>query len=798
MKRSRSIVTAVGAAGLLGLGCWLVLRGPAAREGDGYTGSSGCRDCHARFYDLWAGSRHNLAMQAYSDTFSQANLAPQTAKIAADADGASYLAEIGPSQGWIRETAYGRETKFPISHVLGGKNVYYFLTPLGRGRLQKLPLGFDVRKKVWYDVQSDPDGHERDRATAGTVPWTSRSNTFNTSCFGCHVSQMSTRYDPSTDTYETRWKELGINCEACHGPGDAHAAACRSAGEGAPPKDLKILRLKSQPADLVNSLCGSCHAKMSPVSAGFSPGEGFFDHYDLAALESPDFYPDGRDLGENYTMTSWRMSACVQAGSLDCLHCHTSSGRYRFAAPGAADEACLPCHRDQAADAGRHSRHGKTAAPPRCIDCHMPATTFAGMRRTDHSMRPPVPEATVRYGSPNACNICHADQGADWAQRRVKQWGKATRQPAYLRSAAFIEQARRKDWRNLPQMLACLQTESRNEIFAVSLVRLLRGCPSASKWPVLAGLLEHDPSPLVRAAAAEHLGGSLTAETIPALAKAVRDDSRLVRVRAAAGLAPIDARRLEVTADGRHLVTGLQQAVERATGELLAGMTARGDQPASHFNLANILAAQGRTAEALSAYQTAIKLQPDFVPAYVNMAFIYHAEGASGEAETCLMEALKREPRNALILTNLGLLVGEGGRWTEAESFFRQAWAIDQTSAVVAYNLAVIQADARPKEAASFAEKAFALSPDNARYAYAYAFQLDKAGQTRAAEDVLKKQVERGPSTAETFMLLGQILEREKRTEEAAAVYLKAANDPLFPEAQRRSFSESADRVRKR
>ena len=43
----------------------------------------------------------------------------------------------------------------------------------------------------------------------------------------------------------------------------------------------------------------------------FTPGDRYLDHYDLVALENPDFYPDGRDLGENYTYTLWRMSPCA-------------------------------------------------------------------------------------------------------------------------------------------------------------------------------------------------------------------------------------------------------------------------------------------------------------------------------------------------------------------------------------------------------------------------------------------------------------------------------------------------------
>ena len=115
-----------------------------------------------------------------------------------------------------------------------------------------------------------------------------------------------------------------------------------------------------------------------------------------SALESPDFYPDGRDLGENYTFTAWRSSPCAKSGQLDCLHCHTSSGRYRFEDAARANQACLPCHEARVQDGVAHSHHpdGKTT----CIDCHMPKTEFARMVRSDHSMRPPAPAATIAFG----------------------------------------------------------------------------------------------------------------------------------------------------------------------------------------------------------------------------------------------------------------------------------------------------------------------------------------------------------------------------------------------------------------
>jgi hypothetical protein len=166
-----------------------------------------------------------------------------------------------------------------------------------------------------------------------------------------------------------------------------------------------------------NDMCASCHARMVPLSTSFQPGDRFFDHFDLGALEDPDFHADGRELGETYTFTTWRLSRCAQAGALDCVTCHTSSGRYRFRQPEDANRACLPCHARQVERGSGHTHHAAGSIGSRCVSCHMPATEFARMRRSDHSMRPPAPAATLEFGSPNACNLCHADRDARWTAR---------------------------------------------------------------------------------------------------------------------------------------------------------------------------------------------------------------------------------------------------------------------------------------------------------------------------------------------------------------------------------------------
>ena len=303
---------------------------------------------------------------------------------------------------------------------MGGKNVYYFLTPLERGRLQVLPLAYDVHKKAWYDTAASGVRHFPDRRDEA-LDWTDRMFTFNTTCFNCHVSQLRTNYDLASDTYKTTWSEPGISCESCHGPGKEHVSAMIAGVEGHTSKDIKIIRTKEFTPAQMNDMCATCHAKLVPLSLDFLPGDKFFDHFDLVVLDHRDYYPDGRDLGENYTYTSWMMSPCSQSGKLDCNHCHTPSGRLRYAGTK-ANNSCTPCHQKLVDNPVAHGHHAPGSKGNDCIGCHMPMTRFAAMGRTDHSMLPPTPATTIAFKSPNACNLCHADKDAAWSDAWVRKW----------------------------------------------------------------------------------------------------------------------------------------------------------------------------------------------------------------------------------------------------------------------------------------------------------------------------------------------------------------------------------------
>ena len=762
----------------------------------GYTGSTSCRECHEKFYRLWVPSHHGLAMQRYTPELARKSLTPQTKDIVKG--DYRYRAEIQRGKGWVLERGPKGEKKYPMVHALGGKNVYYFLTPMERGRLQTLPVAYDVREKEWFDTAASGVRHFPDEPDDGPVNWKDPEYTFNTACYRCHVSQLSTNYDLKTDTYNTVWAEPGINCESCHGPGEEHIRVCRAAPQGKIPEDLKIIRGgRSFTVRQNNETCAPCHAKMRPLTTAFKPGDRFFDHYDLTTLEDPDFYPDGRDLGENYTYTTWLMSPCAKSGRLSCLHCHTSSGRFRQ--KNDPNTACMPCHQKRVETASTHTRHKSGSKGSQCISCHMPTTEFARMRRSDHSMLPPTPAATVAFQSPNACNLCHKDKDAAWADQWVRKWRKRDYQAPVLHRAGLIEAARKRDWTNLQGMLDYITNKDRDQIYVASLIRLLGACEDPIKWPAIKKAAK-DPSPLVRSAAVELMRAMPSKETGEALLEATDDDYAVVRVSAAASLASYPrllARILEKDRDFKNL--------QNATQEFLTSLLSRPDQWTSYYNLGNYYMEFGHIPAALSAYRTSLALEPRAVMVMVNASMAYARAGENVRAGEFLKKALQIEPHNAAANFNMGLLRAEQKDFSGAERHLRAALKTDPKMHQAVYNLCVLQANDHPQEAIELCMKAFELNP-SPKYAYTTAFYMRQNRDEKGASDMLRLIIEKWPAYTDAYLQLGDIYEKAGRKKDARALYMEASKnkgiskqDTARLEAKLRSLSpEESDKMNKK
>jgi tetratricopeptide (TPR) repeat protein len=679
--------------------------GPA----DGYVGSSSCRNCHEKFYELWSTSHHGLAMQPFSARLVQnAQLASsQVFKIGET----SYKAEVTDNGGWIVESSGAGEHRYPIEQVLGGKNVYYFLTPLERGHLQVLPLAFDVRSKTWMDSTKSMTMHEN-VPHSQAVAWRDRALTFNTSCYGCHVSQISTNYDSADDSYNTTWREPGINCETCHGPAGKHVRLLTlAAKKHEVPSDVGLISFKKITPAQRSDACASCHAKMGMIAEGFQTGDHYFDYFNLITFENEDFYPDGRDLGENYTYTSWLMSPCAKSGKLDCVLCHTSSGRYRFA-KGDPNAACLPCHAEIVNNAAPHTHHKPDSTGNQCVSCHMPMTEYARMRRSDHSMRAPTPATTIAYKSPNACNSCHKDKDARWANTVVRKWYPRDYQAEALRQGALIEAARKRDWSQLPQMLAYIEDPKHDSIFTASLIRLLGQCPDSRKFATMRVAIR-DPSPLVRANAVDVLSEYPDLSTVQILVDCTKDESRLVRIRSAAGLNRVPPGALD---------EGTKAKIGPAAAEYLASLNLRQDDFAQHMNLGNYHADRGELPQSATEYEKAESLRPGFAPPLVNVAVVYSKMGDMKNAEGALRRAIAAEPTLPAAHFNLGLLLAETRHTDEAEKELRKTLQLEPSNAAAAYDLAILVGNTNPREALALCQKAAELNPDNPKYRSAVAY----------------------------------------------------------------------------
>jgi tetratricopeptide (TPR) repeat protein len=261
-----------------------------------------------------------------------------------------------------------------------------------------------------------------------------------------------------------------------------------------------------------------------------------------------------------------------------------------------------------------------------------------------------------------------------------------------------------------------------------------------------------DQSPLVRASVAEALGQRLDQTNTTALLKAINDDYRLVRVRAATALAAVPENTLP---EDQH------RPVRSAMAELIDSMKSRPDDMASHYNLGNFHMSRGQTADAVGAFETAIRLQPDALPPYVNVALAYNALGQNDKAEARLRQALSLDPTNAAANLNLGMLLAELGKMSDAEQAFRAAFKADPRSAQAAYNLGVLLAKDHPREALTWSRQAAELRPDNAHYGYTYAFYLYRAGRLDEALQAIRLVLQRSPAHADSLMFERQLLQEQ-------------------------------------
>ena len=681
-----------------------------------YVGSAQCASCHAQQHAAWKGSDHDLAMQVATADSVLGNFASAKFMYAAITstfsrrDGKFFVNTDGPD---------GKLGNFEIKYTFGVRPLQQYLIELPGGRMQALGIAWDSRPKAqggqrWFHLYPGQGLKAGD-----PLHWTGIQQNWNFQCAECHSTDLRKNFDAASGTFNTKWKEINVACEACHGPGSNHLSWARKEGawQSIAAKGLAIAlderrgvswapvaetgnSKRSAPRQTSREIdtCARCHARASRISDDYVHGKPPQDTHRLALLEDNLYWNDGQMRDEVYNWGSFVQSR-MHAQGVTCSDCHDPHS-LKLRAP--ANAVCALCHLPAKFDTASHTHHAAGSQGASCAACHMPTTTYMGVdARHDHSLRIPRPDVSVQLGTPNACTRCHSKQSAQWAADAIGKWtGKppASYQnfgAAMLAGSTAAPGARGK-------LLALIEDKSQPAIVRASaLARLGRLLTPATTDTVVREL--NDPDSVVRLAAVEALANTDPPTRQRYLARMLADPVRLVRISAARAL---------VGAPESRLTEGERAAFTKALAEYVAAQTYIADRPEGRTNLANLEAERGNAATAIAEYRKAIVLDPTFVAAYANLADLHRARGAEADATAVLREGLARNPRAAELHHALGL--------------------------------AQVRQKATADSLRSF-KLAADLAPNNARFAYVYAVALNSAGRNKEALDVLASARKREP-----------------------------------------------------
>ncbi len=675
-------------------------------ESAAFVGGQVCAECHRKEYDAWSGSHHDLAMDLADD---------QT--VLGDFDGASFT-HFGVTSTFFRRDGQffvrtdgpdGELHDYEIAYTFGVTPLQQYLIAFPDGRYQALGIAWDTRPveiggQRWFHLYPDePLGHD-DR-----LHWTGPNQTWNYMCAECHSTDLRKNYDSSADRYETTWSEIDVSCEACHGPGSRHVTWAEARPDTGASMARQTTPLTSN-AQL--ELCGRCHSRRGVVSEEYEYGRPLLDTHRLSLLEEELYYADGQILEEVYVYGSFIQSKMHEAG-VTCSDCHDPHSLGLRAEVG-GNSICTRCHAPAVYDTPSHHFHRLESPGAACVECHMPARTYMVVDpRRDHSFRVPRPDLSARLGTPDACSGCHTDQSAEWAAAAVAGWlGPQRRQEPHFGEALYAGRLGDPAAESTLTRLAIDTTQP--GIARATAVSLLRGYGGPHASDAIRRSL-NDVDPLVRVAALGALEALEPSDRLH-LAIDLRDDSmRVVRIQAARVLAPVPT-------DG--MTPAQLAAIDRGIAEYIESQLINADRAESHLNLALLHAERGEFGAAETAYRTALRIDPSFVPAYVNLADLYRLAGRDIEGERLLREALAVDPEDANVHHALGL------------SLVRQR---------------------RLDEALEALGRAAELAPNNSRYTYVYGIALHSTGESERALAVMKEAQGRHPYDRELLFGLATI-----------------------------------------
>lgn len=719
-----------------------------------YIGSARCADCHTEQHQAWEQSQHRHAMDhASADTvladfnnthFEYAGISSRFSQ----RDGRYFVTTDGPD---------GELTEYEVLYTFGLDPVQQYLVDLGSGRIQALSIAWDTRAKAdggqrWFHLYPD-EAVRHDHL----LHWTGASQNWNFMCADCHVTDYRKGYDAATEAFDSRWSEMGVGCEACHGPGSQHLAW--SEGQQWPNKGLAVLlderqdmhwlhevervtAKRSTPltSDKEQQVCAQCHSLRSAVAEGYHAGLPLQDFYRSELLSDPLYFADGQQREEVFISASFAQSRMHEAG-VTCSDCHEPHSQ---ALRAEGNALCSSCHLATQFDQPSHHFHTADSSGAQCVSCHMPERTYMVVDpRRDHRIAVPRPDLAQQLGTPDACTACHSDHESDWAAQRIAEWFPEGRwrQPSPANVIAAADQGQPTAQRDLAALAA--DPELAPIMRASVLQRLRPEADSATQQAVVNGLRDADP--LVRLGslqAFEDAPAALRQRHLPPL---LTDPLRSLRSLTASLLADI------------QLLPANQSAYARALEEYEQELALHAERASHLGQLALLRTRQGRVSEAEQAWEKAIKAEPITPANYLNLADLYRAQGREKAVEQLLNEALERMSQEGMLHYALGLSLVRQQRREAAMEHLRRAWELQPDDPRTGYVLAVALEPTAPQAALDILGQAARLHPNDRDLLWAGASFSYRHARPVLAREFVSALLKRDPDDHQAQQLQQQL-----------------------------------------
>ncbi|MBF8268515.1 MAG: uncharacterized protein HW386_224 [Gammaproteobacteria bacterium] len=487
--------------------------------------------------------------------------------------------------------------------------------------------------------------------------------------------------------------------------------------------------------DLLIDTCARCHSRRTTIDSKANYGKSLYDTHTVSLLEPGLYHPDGQVDDEVYIYGSFVQSKMYAAG-VDCSDCHDPhSARLRIDGNG----LCGQCHRTDVYDSTQHHFHAAGTDAAKCISCHMPAKNYMVIdSRHDHSFRIPRPDLSIKTGAPNTCNQCHQDQSPQWAAAAIKKWYGQDTSEFHFAEALVAPRAEEPD--AAAKLLRVVTDMGLPAIVrATAISHLGEYLDSDNIQPVVAGL--GSPDAMVRSASLTALTGFQDVDRLPALWGLLDDPVKTVRLNAV---------RLLARFYNKSMPQQQKRRLDAVLQEFIDAQLENSDRAYANVNLGNIYVDLQRYDMAESAYNRALRLERNFLPAYINMAELHRIRGQETQAESVLRQAIELNPQAALLYHVLGL--------------------------------ALVRQNKHP-EAISYLGKATILEPKDARFELVYGIALNSMGNTAKALLVLTAAHQQHSGNRDLVLTLATI-HRDTGNLEAAydfaeqLVQLSPANDP--------------------